>query len=195
MRREAGDSPCLMDVGLLEKPSFRRYLTRGSGEGCGIRISIRLIREGGPIRRGEGGSGRRRHPRPASLAEGSLTGYLDWRRYGHPSQPLSCVPFPSGSQIGRFDSGLEEIFGSTIEIKDIGYVPFRSRSSGFQRIFTSHPRQACYAICGMIGKRLPPFRKEKPMVAITAYGINSACALLAEPSPSEEGIRNDRLPC
>jgi uncharacterized protein (UPF0261 family) len=46
--------------------------------------------------------------------------------------------------------------------------------------------QATYAICGMI-KRGTTIQKERPMVAVTAYGISSACAIHAEPLLKEKG--------
>ena len=46
--------------------------------------------------------------------------------------------------------------------------------------------QASYAIWAMMEKGRA-IRREKPMVAVTAYGINSACAILAEPLLRERG--------
>jgi uncharacterized protein (UPF0261 family) len=46
--------------------------------------------------------------------------------------------------------------------------------------------QASSAVCGMI-KRGSMIQKEKPMVAVTAYGISSACAIHAEPLLQERG--------
>jgi uncharacterized protein (UPF0261 family) len=46
--------------------------------------------------------------------------------------------------------------------------------------------QAASAICGMIEKGRK-MEKEKPMVAVTAYGINSHCATHAEPLLQEKG--------
>ena len=46
--------------------------------------------------------------------------------------------------------------------------------------------QASHAVCGMIEKG-SVIRKGKPMVAVTAYGINSVCAIQAEPLLQERG--------
>jgi uncharacterized protein (UPF0261 family) len=46
--------------------------------------------------------------------------------------------------------------------------------------------QAAHAVCGMI-KKGSVIKKEKPMVAVTAYGINSLCAIQAEPLLQKRG--------
>ena len=46
--------------------------------------------------------------------------------------------------------------------------------------------QAAHAVAGMIEKG-SAIEKEKPMVAVTAYGINSVCAIQAEPLLQERG--------
>lgn len=46
--------------------------------------------------------------------------------------------------------------------------------------------QAAHAICGMVGKG-SRLSQGKPMVAVTAYGINSVCAFHAEPLLFERG--------
>ena len=56
-------------------------------------------------------------------------------------------------------------------------------SNAFMRLMLG---QAAYAICGMM-KKGSEIKKEKPMVAVTAYGINSACAMNAEPLLQEKG--------
>jgi uncharacterized protein (UPF0261 family) len=56
-------------------------------------------------------------------------------------------------------------------------------SNEFMRLILG---QVSSAICGMIGKDRK-MNKEKPMVAVTAYGINSHCATHAEPLLQEKG--------
>jgi uncharacterized protein (UPF0261 family) len=73
-----------------------------------------------------------------------------------------------------------------IETKDI--VMFHSvadilGSNEFMRLMLG---QATYAVCGMI-KKGGVIKGENPMVAVTAYGINSACAIQAEPLLRERG--------
>jgi uncharacterized protein (UPF0261 family) len=51
---------------------------------------------------------------------------------------------------------------------------------GFNEFMRHILAQAAYAICGMM-ERGSQIKKGRPMVAVTAYGINSGCAMLAEP--------------
>lgn len=73
-----------------------------------------------------------------------------------------------------------------IGIKDI--VMFHSVADilGQNAFMNMILEQASYAICGMV-KRGGIMRKDKPMVAVTAYGINSICAMNAEPHLRERG--------
>jgi uncharacterized protein (UPF0261 family) len=73
-----------------------------------------------------------------------------------------------------------------IGTKDI--VMFHSAADilGFNEFMRLMLGQAAYAICGMIDKG-SGMNKEKPMVAVTAYGINSVYAMNAKPLPQEKG--------
>jgi len=73
-----------------------------------------------------------------------------------------------------------------IGIKDI--VMFHSVADilGFNQFLRLILGQAAYAVCGMIQKG-STIKKSKPMVAVTAYGINSVCAMHAEPLLAEKG--------
>ncbi|HVN22549.1 MAG TPA: Tm-1-like ATP-binding domain-containing protein [Syntrophorhabdales bacterium] len=51
---------------------------------------------------------------------------------------------------------------------------------GFNDFMRHILAQAAYAVCGMMEKE-STIRTERPMVGVTAYGINSGCAVLAEP--------------
>lgn len=91
--------------------------------------------------------------------------------------------------------GLPKVVLSTVASRDMkeyvgtkDIVMFHSvadilGSNAFMRLMLG---QAAYAICGMIQKG-SEIRKEKPMVAVTAYGINSVCAMNAEPLLQEKG--------
>jgi uncharacterized protein (UPF0261 family) len=57
---------------------------------------------------------------------------------------------------------------------------------GFNEFMRLILGQATYAICGMMEKG-SEMNKENPMVAVTAYGINSICAMNAEPLLQEKG--------
>jgi len=91
--------------------------------------------------------------------------------------------------------GLPKVMLSTVASRDMreyvgtkDIVMFHSvadilGSNEFMRLIL---RQASSAICGMIEKD-GKINKEKPMVAVTAYGINSICATHAEPFLLEKG--------
>lgn len=91
--------------------------------------------------------------------------------------------------------GLPKVVLSTVASRDIreyigtkDIVMFHSvadilGSNEFMRLMLG---QAAYAIAGMIEKG-SVIKKENPMVAVTAYGINSVCAMQAEPLLRERG--------
>jgi len=97
---------------------------------------------------------------------------------------MRCLPF-----------GVPKLVLSTVASRDIrefvgtkDIVMFHSvadllGSNDFIRLILG---QASSAICGMI-ERGNWIHKGKPMVAVTAYGINSACAFHAEPLLQERG--------
>lgn len=91
--------------------------------------------------------------------------------------------------------GLPKLVLSTVASRDIreyvgtkDIVMFHSVADllGLNEFIRFILGQAAYAICGMMerGSRIP---RGKPMVAVTAYGINSLCALHAEPLLQERG--------
>ena len=91
--------------------------------------------------------------------------------------------------------GLPKVVLSTVASRDIkeyigtkDIVMFHSVADilGFNEFMRLMLGQAAYAICGMIEKG-SVMKKEKPMVAVTAYGINSVCAMNAEPLLQERG--------
>ena len=185
--RKLGIHPVLMDVGLLEKPFVppdisREEVARAAGYDLDPLIrkgdrsgAVKAVQEGGAI------LARR------LLREGKLDGVFG-------------LGGGTGTSIATFimrslPFGLPKMVVSTvasrnireyIETKDI--VMFHSvadllGSNAFLRLILG---QACHAICGMIEKG-STLQKEKPMVAVTAYGINSTCALLAEPQLQKRG--------
>jgi uncharacterized protein (UPF0261 family) len=91
--------------------------------------------------------------------------------------------------------GLPKVVLSTVASRDIkeyigtkDIVMFHSVADilGFNEFMRLMLGQAAYAICGMIEKG-SEIKKEKPMVAVTAYGISSVCAMNAEPLLQERG--------
>jgi uncharacterized protein (UPF0261 family) len=91
--------------------------------------------------------------------------------------------------------GLPKVVLSTVASRDVkeyvgtkDIVMFHSVAdilglNAFMRLILG---QAAHAIAGMI-EQGSTIKKEKPMVAVTAYGINSACAIQAEPFLQEMG--------
>jgi uncharacterized protein (UPF0261 family) len=91
--------------------------------------------------------------------------------------------------------GLPKVVLSTVASRDMkeyvgtkDIVMFHSVADilGFNEFMRLILGQAAYAIGGMIEKG-SEIKKEKPMVAVTAYGINSVCAIQAEPLLQERG--------
>ena len=73
-----------------------------------------------------------------------------------------------------------------IDTKDI--VMFHSVADllGFNEFIRLMLGQAAHAVCGMM-ERGSTIKSNRPMVAVTAYGISSTCAILAEPLLQERG--------
>jgi uncharacterized protein (UPF0261 family) len=91
--------------------------------------------------------------------------------------------------------GLPKVVLSTVASRDVkeyvgtkDIVMFHSVADilGFNAFMRLILGQAAHAIAGMI-EQGSTIKKEKPMVAVTAYGINSACAIQAEPLLQEMG--------
>lgn len=91
--------------------------------------------------------------------------------------------------------GLPKVVLSTVASRDIreyigtkDIVMFHSVADilGFNEFLRLMLGQAAYAVCGMMEKG-HEIKKGKQMVAVTAYGINSACAMNAEPLLQEKG--------
>jgi len=91
--------------------------------------------------------------------------------------------------------GLPKVVLSTVASRDIreyigtkDIVMFHSVADilGFNEFLRLMLGQAAYAVCGMMEKG-SEIKKGKQMVAVTAYGINSACAMNAEPLLQEKG--------
>jgi len=73
-----------------------------------------------------------------------------------------------------------------VDTKDI--VMFHSVADllGFNEFIRLILGQASHAVCGMM-ERGCTINRDKPLVAVTAYGISSNCAILAEPLLQERG--------
>lgn len=182
-----GIQPILMDVGILGQPLAPPDIHREEVlEAAGYHLehlikerdrslAIKAIQEGGSIltRR--------------LLEDGKLDGVLG-------------IGGGTGTAIAThlmrsLPLGLPKVMLSTVASRDMreyvgtkDIVMFHSvadilGANEFMRLILG---QVSSAICGMIekGRNL---NKEKPMVAVTAYGINSTCATHAEPLLQEKG--------
>ena len=182
-----GIQPILMDVGILGEPQTPPDIHRNEVlEAAGYHLehlirekdrstAIQAIQEGGTIltRR--------------LLKDGKLDGILG-------------IGGGTGTAIAThmmrsLPLGLPKVMLSTVASRDMreyvgtkDIVMFHSvadilGSNEFMRLILG---QVSSAICGMIDKE-KKMNKEKPMVAVTAYGINSNCATHAEPLLQEKG--------
>jgi uncharacterized protein (UPF0261 family) len=182
-----GIHPTLMDVGTLGEPLTQPDITRAEVlEAAGYRfenlikeknrsLAFKAVQEGGTILA--------RH----LFEEGKLHGVLGMgggTGTAIVTHIMRSLPF-----------GLPKVVLSTVASRDIreyigtkDIVMFHSVADilGFNEFMRLMLGQAAYAICGMIEKG-SGIKKGKPMVAVTAYGINSVCAIQAEPLLQERG--------
>jgi uncharacterized protein (UPF0261 family) len=182
-----GIHPILMDVGTLGEPLTQPDITRDEVvKAAGYRFDqlikdknrstfIKAVQEGGAVLAKRLFEEEKLH---GVFGMGGGTGtaiathIMRTLPYGVPKLVLSTVA----------SRDIKEYIGT----KDI--VMFHSVAdilglNDFMRLIIG---QASSAVCGMI-KRGSMIQKEKPMVAVTAYGISSACAIQAEPLLQEKG--------
>ncbi len=85
--------------------------------------------------------------------------------------------------------GIPKVVVSTVASRDVreyvgtkDIVMFHSVADllGFNDFMRHLLAQAAYGVCGMMEQE-GAIKKGRPMVGVTAYGINSGCAILAEP--------------
>jgi uncharacterized protein (UPF0261 family) len=182
-----GIHPILMDVGTLGEPLTHPDITRAEVvEAAGYQledlikgknrsIAVKAVQEGGAILA------------ERFFEEGTLHGVFGMGggtgtaivTYIMRSLPFGCPKMVLSTVASR---DMKEYVGT----KDI--VMFHSVADilGFNEFLRHILAQAAFAICGMMEEG-SAIRKEKPMVAVTAYGINSACAMHAEPFLQERG--------
>ncbi len=185
--RQRGIEPILMDVGTLGKPLTPPDITceevvRAAGyELNDLRarndrsVAIRAVQEGGAIlakRLYEGGRLQGLFGLGGGTGTAIVTSIMRSLPFGLPKLVLSTVV----SRDVREYVGTKDIvmFHSVADILGL---------NEFMRLILG---QAAYAIQGMM-ERGSVIQKGKPMVAVTAYGINSFCALHAEPLLEERG--------
>jgi uncharacterized protein (UPF0261 family) len=182
-----GIHPTLMDVGTLEEPLTPPDITRFEVvEAAGYRfedlikeqnrsLAIKAVQEGGVILARD------------LLERGNLHGVFGMgggTGTAIVTHVMRSLPF-----------GLPKVVLSTVASRDVreyigtkDIVMFHAVADilGFNEFMRLMLGQAAYAIGGMIEKG-SGINKEKPMVAVTAYGINSVCAIQAEPLLRERG--------
>jgi uncharacterized protein (UPF0261 family) len=182
-----GIHPILMDVGILGEPLTHpdipnKEVVNASGyelesliKGKDRSVAVKAVQEGGAILA------------KRFLEEGKLQGILGLGG-GTGTAIVTYI-------MRRLPFGLPKVVLSTVASRDIreyigtkDIVMFHSVAdilgfNGFMRLILE---QASYAIWGMMQKG-SVIRREKPMVAVTAYGINSACAIHSEPLLQERG--------
>ena len=176
-----GIHPMLMDIGTLgdplTEPDITRFdLVKAAGydfedlvKGKNRSIAVNAIQEGGAILANR------------LFEEGKLDGVLGMgggTGTAIVTYIMRSLPF-----------GVAKVVVSTVASRDVReYVAtkdimmFHSVADllGFNEFIRLILGQASHAVCGMI-ERGREMKKEKPMVAVTAYGINSVCAMNAEP--------------
>ena len=177
----------VMDVGILGEPLTRPDISREEViEASGYRfeqlvkdknrsVAVKAVQEGGTILA------------KRLLEQGRLDGV-----FGMGGGTGTAIVT---HMMRRLPYGLPKVVLSTVASRDVreyigtkDIVMFHSvadilGSNEFMRLILE---QASYAIWAMMEKGRA-IRREKPMVAVTAYGINSACATQAEPLLQEKG--------
>ena len=182
-----GVTPIVMDVGMLGKPLIPPDITRDEVvEAAGLRLedlikernrssAVKAVQEGGAIlvkRLFEEGKCDGVFGMGGGTGTAIVTYIMRALPFGVPKVVLSTVA----------SRDVREYVGT----KDI--VMFHSVADllGSNELIRLILDQASHAVCGMI-KRGSAIQQKKPMVAVTAYGINSACALFAEPLLQKRG--------
>jgi uncharacterized protein (UPF0261 family) len=177
---ETGVQPIVMDIGCLGVPQIKaditnRELAEAAGHDLGELIAkrdrsvaLRALQEGGSV------------IAHRLLGEGKLGGVIGLGG-GTGTAMISSIMRP-------LPFGLPKVIVSTVASRDVrefvgtrDIVMFHSVADllGINTFIRLILGQAAYAVCGMMqkGSSVTP---EKPMVGVTAYGINSQCALYAE---------------
>jgi uncharacterized protein (UPF0261 family) len=185
--QKLGIHAILMDVGTLGKPLTHSDITRvqvikASGyrlenliKGENRSLAIKAVQEGGSILAKDLFEKGKLHG-VFGMGGGTGTAIV--------THIMRSLPF-----------GLPKVVLSTVASRDVreyiwtkDIVMFHSVADilGFNEFMRLILGQAAHAICGMMEKG-SVIKKENPMVAVTAYGINSICAIQAEPLLQERG--------
>lgn len=185
--RGLGFDTTLMDIGTLNEPVVPPDIDRyrlASAAGKDLRELVRMgdrsdavkvVQDGGAIVAGR------------LVAEEGITGVLGLGG-GTGTAVVTTI-------MRSLPYGIPKVMVSTVASRDVreyvgtkDIVMFHSVADllGFNEFTRLILSQAVFAVCGMasMGSR---FKPQKRLVAVTAYGINSACAAFAEPALAEKG--------
>jgi uncharacterized protein (UPF0261 family) len=182
-----GASPVVMDIGILGAPQVRPDITNKDLAGaarCNLEEIVRKRdRPGGLKAMEEGG----RIFAKDLLARGKLDGVIGLGG-GTGTAVIASI-------MRSLPFGLPKVIVSTVASRDVreyvgtkDIVMFHSVAdllgfNGFIRLILS---QASSAVCGMM-ECGSTFSLSKPLVGVTAYGINSQCAMYAEEFLDKKG--------
>ena len=185
--RKLGVRPLLMDVGTLGDPLFtpdirRADLAEAAGDDLDLLVkardrsgAVRTVQAGGTIvarRLLDAGNIQGVFGMGGGTGTAIATHIMRSLPFGLPKVVVSTV---ASRNIREY-----------VETKDI--VMFHSVADllGFNEFIRLMLGQAVHAVCGMM-QRGSAFKSKTPLVAVTAYGISSTCAILAEPLLRERG--------
>jgi uncharacterized protein (UPF0261 family) len=185
--QKLGIEPLLMDVGILGAPLVTPDISRAElSESAGYDLdrfirekdrsgAVKVVQEGGAV------------IAKRLLKEGKLDGVFGMGG----GTGTAVVAFIMRS----LPFGLPKVVVSTVASRDVreyigtkDIVMFHSVADllGFNEFIRLILGQAAHAVCGMM-EQGSTLKKNRPMVAVTAYGISSNCAVLAEPLLQERG--------
>jgi uncharacterized protein (UPF0261 family) len=185
--RSLGANPILMDIGILGSPPIIPDITKDDlAKAAGANLedliakkdrmnAVKAMEDGGTVLA------------KRLLDEGRINGVIGLgggTGTAIASSIMRALPF-----------GLPKVVVSTVASRDIrqfigtkDIVMFHSVADllGFNEFIRLILRQAVHAVCGMM-EGTSALGKEKAMIAVTAYGINSDVALHAEPILEAKG--------
>ena len=185
--QKCGVVSLLMDIGTLGKP-----LTHAD-------ITANIVAQAGGYNLEEITSGKKRSDAVRAMQEGGAIIAARMVEEGKVSGVLGMGGGTGTAVVSHImralPFGIPKVLVSTvasrnirefIETKDI--VMFHSVADllGFNEFIRHILGQAAYAVCGMMGKG-SIIGIKKPMIAVTAYGVSSMCALNAEPLLEQKG--------
>lgn len=182
-----GVSPILMDIGTLGDPLFNPDFFKedlATAVGADLKKLVAKKDRAGAVK---------------AIQEGGAICAKDLAKVGRIGGVLGLGGGTGTAMVSfimrSLPFGLPKVIVSTVASRDIrqfigtkDIVMFHSVADllGFNEFIRLILKQAAYAVCGMM-EGTTVLGTEKPMVAVTAYGINSGVALNAEPFLEAKG--------